>query len=124
MGDGLRLGTELVAKRRQRPALGTAGPSPAGGASVVDGPSELSAKGQPSVKLSTPSAILTGFVLLAAAMIAESERHPPPRYAIIHATGTVLVRLDTQTGETIACVMRQNDVGDNVSAPCTGRARP
>ena len=70
--------------------------------------------------LGTPAAILIGFIVLAAAVLLEGQLNPNPRYTLT-PEGGLLVRLNTQTGETVVCLPGSDDSTQRVLVSCTGR---
>ena len=72
------------------------------------------------MRLGTPAAILIGFFVLAAAVLSEGRLNPNPRYMLTSNGAGLLIRLDTQSGETVVCLPGADDASPKVIVPCTG----
>jgi hypothetical protein len=72
------------------------------------------------VRLGTPSAILLGFILLAAAVVLEGRLNPNPRYSLTSSGTGLLIRLDTRNGEAVACLPGSDDSSQKIVVSCTG----
>ena len=71
------------------------------------------------MRLGTPVAILIGFFVLAATVLLEARLNPNPRYTLT-SNGGLLVRLNTQNGETVVCLPGSDDSSQKVLVSCTG----